>query len=173
MSTVFCTIGFTGSGKSTFAKNFIKDKPKTKIVSPDVFRKMFNGRYKYDILQDDIITKCCYDTAKHLLIAGYDIVIDCGNLTKAMDRRALWKLLKSEKFAEKFVAFVMPMDKPVEWYVERRKTNPHWDKVNWEQIVRAEMKAYEPPTPDEFDEIWEILEHETTTEYSIEMKMEK
>ena len=153
MRTVYMTIGFTGSGKSTFAKNFIADKPKVKIVSPDGFRKMFNGTYKYLPELDDVITRCTFDAAFSLMCHGYDPVIDCGNLTKSFDRRGKWKHLKDlVLFPLKFVAFVMPMGKPVEWYVERRKQKPHWD-VDFEKIVKDEMKAYEPPTTDEFDEI--------------------
>ena len=155
MSTVYMTIGFSGSGKSTFARNFIKDKPKVKIVSPDGFRKMFNGEYKYLPELDDVITRCTYDAASLLLCNGYDVIIDCGNLQRSADRRALWKNGLS---ADRFVAVVMPMDNPVSWYVERRKRKPHWDMVDWEKIVEAEMKAYEPPTLDEFDEIWHTNE---------------
>lgn len=155
MRTVYMTVGYTGSGKSTFARNFIKDKPKVKIVSPDGFRKMFNGEYAYHAELDDVITESTFDAALNLISAGYDVVVDCGNLTKASDRRGKWKYLP----ADRFVAYVMPMHKSVDWYVERRMRSPHWDKVDWIKIVQNEMKAYEPPTEDEFDEI--ILVSET------------
>jgi predicted kinase len=156
MSTVYMTIGYTGSGKSTLAREFIKDKPKIKIVSPDGFRKMFNGEYAYLPELDDIISRCTFDLASILLWKGYDVIIDCGNLQRSADRRALWRKLN----ADKFIAFVMPLDKPVEWYVNRRKQNPHWDKVDWEQIVKNEMKAFEPPESDEFDEIIYVKERD-------------
>lgn len=152
MRTVYLTIGFTGSGKSTYARDFIKYHPKTKIVSPDGFRKMLNGEYKYLVELDDVITQSTFDTAKNLLEAGYDVIIDCGNLTKAEDRRGKWKQLP----ADKFVAFLMPIHNPVDWYVKRRKKNPHWNEVDWERIVEGEMRAFEPPTEDEFDEIIKI-----------------
>lgn len=154
MRTVYLTIGFTGSGKSTFARNFIKDKPNVKIVSPDGFRQMFNSEYKYIVKLDDAITQSTFDAAKNLLVAGYDVVIDCGNLTKSLDRRGLWVQLP----AEKFVAYVMPMDQPVNWYVERRMQKPHWAKVDFKEIVKNEMKAYESPTLDEFDKICHVSE---------------
>ena len=155
MKTVYETIGLTGSGKSTWARYFIKDRPKIKIVSPDGFRSMLNGEYAYHVELDDVITQSTYDTAKNLLEAGYDVVIDCGNLTNASDRRGKWRQLP----ADKFIAVMMPMDKPVEWYVDRRKTNPHWP-VNVEQIVMNEMKAYEPPKLGEFDKIIHITAKE-------------
>lgn len=155
MRTVYMTIGYAGSGKSTFAINFIKDKPNVKIVSPDCFRKMFNGEYKYLTELENVITQSTFDAAKNLLEAGYDVIIDCGNLTKSDDRRGKWKQLP----ANVFIAFVMPADKSVELYVSRRCKNPHWLNVDCKQIVKNEMKAYEPPTLEEFDEIWNVNEY--------------
>jgi predicted kinase len=152
MSTVYEMIGFSGSGKSTFARNFTADKPKVKIVSPDGFRKMFNGEYKYLPEMDDVISYSTFSTAIALLDAGYDVIVDCGNLQNSSDRRGLWRLLP----ADRFVAIVMPMDKPPQWYVERRMKNPHWETADWLSIVKNEMRAYEPPTLDEFDEIIDI-----------------
>lgn len=151
MKTVYITIGYSGSGKSTWAKEFAKNNSNTKIVSPDSFRSMFHGEYKYLPELDNIITESCFETAKNLLKAGYDVIIDAGNLTKNEDRRGKWKKMK----ADKFVAVVMPMDKPVEWYLERRMRKPHWN-VDFRKIIEAEMKSYEPPIEDEFDEIIRI-----------------
>lgn len=153
MNTVFMTIGFSGSGKSTYAREYVKYHPDTKIVSPDGFRTMFNGEYKYLPEMDDVITQSTFDTAENLLQAGYNVIIDCGNLTTDDDRRGKWKKLH----ADKFVAFLMPTHKPVDWYVKRRKRNPHWD-VDFEKIVINEMRAFEPPTLDEFDEIIKVKE---------------
>jgi len=167
MSTVYILIGFTGSGKSTFARKFAAEHPNTKIVSPDGFRIMFNGEYKYLPELDDVITQSTFNTAQKLLNAGYDVIIDCGNLQNAPDRRAKWKQLLNEnditRFDYKplrFVAVMMPMDKPVGWYVERRMKNPHWP-VNVRQIIENEMKAYQPPDDDEFEEVIYIKENET------------
>ncbi len=152
--SVYMTIGFTGSGKSFWARTFAKTHPRTKIVSPDTFRTMLNGTYKYLEELDDVITESCFDTAENLLNAGYDVIIDCGNLTKSDDRRGKWKKLP----ADKFVAVLMPVHQTVDWYVKRRKQNPHWNTMDIEKIVIAEMKAFEPPTEDEFDEIIKIKE---------------
>lgn len=147
------TIGFSGSGKSTYARDYVKYHPDTKIVSPDGFRTMFNGEYKYLPEMDDVITQSTFDAAENLLQAGYNVIIDCGNLTKADDRRGKWKNLH----AGKFVAFLMPTHKPVDWYVKRRKRKPH-RKMDLVTLVETEMRAFEPPTKDEFDEIIKIKE---------------
>lgn len=153
MNTLYIMIGYSGSGKSTWAKNFVKDKSRTVIVSPDAFRSMLHGDYEYRIELDEIITHSCYFIATQLL-AEYDVIIDCGNLTTSLDRRGLWKLLP----AKKRIAIVMPMKKYPQWYVSRRMKKPHWERVDWLSVVKAEMKVYQPPTFDEFDEIVHIKE---------------
>lgn len=153
MSTVFMMVGISGSGKSTYARDYVKYHPDTKIVSPDGFRKMFNGTYKYLPEMDDVITQSTFDTAENLLQAGYNVIIDCGNLTTDDDRRGKWKKLH----ADKFVAFLMPMHMPVSWYVKRRKRKPH-RKMDLVTLIETEMRAFECPTSEEFDEIVKIKE---------------
>lgn len=153
MSTVYVLIGFSGSGKSTYARDYAKYHPDTKIVSPDGFRTMFNGEYKYLPEMDDVITQSTFDAAENLLQAGYNVIIDCGNLTTDDDRRGKWKKLH----ADKFVAFLMPTHKPVDWYVKRRKRKPH-RKMDLVSLVETEMRAFEPPTLEEFDEIIKVKE---------------
>jgi predicted kinase len=99
-----------------------------------------------------VITQSVFDTAENLLQAGYNVIIDCGNITKTDDRRGKWKKLH----ADKFVAFLMPTHRPVAWYVKRRKKNPHWDKVNFTTTIENEMRAFDFPTLDEFDEIIKV-----------------
>ena len=157
MSTFYLTIGFCGSGKSTWSKNFIKDKPSVKIVSSDSFRTMLNGEYEYIEGMDNVITLSCLHTVMNLIAYGYDVIIDCGNLTTASDRRGLWQLLAPS--VDQYIAVVFPTDKPPQWYVNRRMQKPHWEKVDWLTIVKNEMKAYEPPTEEEFTAIWKVDEH--------------
>lgn len=154
MRTVFMMIGYTGSGKSTWAKQRAREDYGVKIVSPDAFRMMLNGTYAYHEELDSVITESCFDTARHCLDAGYDVIIDCGNLTKSEDRRKKWRGLP----AERFIAVVMPMGHPPQWYVRRRMKAPHWTQVDWLGVVKREMKAYEPPEEGEFNEIWHIKE---------------
>ena len=40
---IYTLVGTIGSGKSTWAKNFIETHPSTRIVCADDFRKMFYG----------------------------------------------------------------------------------------------------------------------------------
>lgn len=159
MTTVYMTIGLLGSGKSTWAKMFVKKHANTKIVSPDAFRAMLNGEYKYLPELDYVISHACYETADLLLTGkespqrkSYDVIIDCGNQSHI--RRCDWDSLPCDRR----IAVVMPQ-KSDDWHVNNRLKKPHWDEVDWYEIVKAERAAYEPPTEDEFDEIWHIEEN--------------
>jgi len=151
MTTVYMTIGFLGSGKSTWAREFAKEHLKTKIVCPDAFREMLNGEYKYLVELDDIITESVFETAKNLLQGGYDVIVDCGNLTNAPDRRGKWRRLK----ADKFVAVIFPQE-DIEWHVQNRRNKPHWKDVDWLKIAQGERNAFEPINENDYDEIIRI-----------------
>jgi predicted kinase len=101
---VYLTIGLIASGKSTWAKQFVKNNPNTQRVSRDDFRFMTTN-YTYtsenekivDILYKNSIATLIFNTDK-------DIILDEQNLDK--DRREKFKewilsLSKNIKFIEK------------------------------------------------------------------------
>jgi len=152
VGSIYLTIGFLGSGKSAWAKKFAADNPNAKIVSADSFREMFNGEYKYLVELDEIITESMVYAAKLLVACNYDVIIDCGNLTKG--RRSSWMSIPSVKK----IAVMLPQ-KPAEWHIKNRLKKPHWD-VNWKRVVEGERKAFEPINEAEFDEIINVKEWE-------------
>ena len=81
------TIGMIGSGKSTWAKQFARDNPNTKIVSGDDLREMLAGYYLYDIGFEPLLDYIIFKLVKELLLAGYDVILDECNLVqeKRMD----------------------------------------------------------------------------------------
>lgn len=150
--TVYMTVGFLGSGKSTWAKQFVSTHKSAKIVSADMFRQMLNGQYEYHAELDDVITESMFDTAQHLLNHGYDVIIDCGNLTEDPDRRPKWRSLRN---AKRFVAVVMP-HKDIDWHVANRLKNPHWEGVDWNAIAQGERDAFEPINESDYDEVVQV-----------------
>lgn len=148
---ILITIGLLGSGKSTWARQFAKEHPDTKIVCPDGFRLMLNGEYKYLPELDDIITASVFDTANNLLKAGYSVIIDCGNLQESADRRAKWRQLQ----ADKYIAVVFPC-RQKEWHIKNRLEKPHWEGVDWGKIWENEKSALQPINEKEFDEVIKV-----------------
>jgi len=143
---VYITIGLLGSGKSTWAKRFAKNRPNVKIVCPDSFRTMLNGEYKYLAELDDVITQSTYDTAFNLLWAGYDVIVDCGNLTNAPDRRKKWLELPA-----RHIAVVFPV-RDRDWHIGNRGKDPHCE-ADWGAIWDRERAAYEPVNNADYDEV--------------------
>ena len=80
--TIYLPIGLPASGKSTWAKKFVKDNFRTIIVSRDSIREMFHGEYKYVPHLESLITDVLYDTATYLLLFEYSIILDATNLNK-------------------------------------------------------------------------------------------
>ncbi len=139
MATIYILHGFFGSGKSTWAKNFVKEHSGTKIVSGDGFRLMFNGEYKYVPELDNAITQSMADTIFNLLTDGYDVIVDCGNLTES--RRLPWLRIPA-----KHIAVIFP-SKDKEWHIKNNVAKIHSD--SWDEVWESEHKSYEP-----------IMEHE-------------
>ena len=144
MLTMYILHGFIGSGKSTWARNFAKEHPDTKIVSADSFREMFNGEYKYLEELDDVISVSMRNTAYNLIANEYNVIIDCGNLSK--ERRNEWKGIYADK-----IAVIFP-HKDKEWHLKNRQEKPHWN-TDWDAVWESEHKSYEPINENEFDEV--------------------
>jgi predicted kinase len=111
---------------------------------------MLNGEYKYQAELDDIITESMRATALLLLSGGYDVVIDCGNLTE--ERRSSWMSLPFRK-----VAVVLPQ-KDRRWHIRNRLQKAHRDDVNWDKIAQGERDAYEVYDESNFESIIHVKE---------------
>jgi predicted kinase len=119
--TVFILQGLMGSGKSGWARKFVARHRRALVVSGDGFRSMLPGQYEYRVELDDLITESMCATMRQALKAGYDVVVDVGNITK--ERRAPWLAIAKEREA-RTVAVVLPrMHK--DWHVSRRRADPH------------------------------------------------
>ena len=146
--TVFVLQGLLASGKSTWAKRFCARHPRGRIVSADAFRAMLHGRYEYHAEMDDVISLAMEDSAYHLLKAGYDVIIDCGNLTR--QRRKPWLEL-AHRVEARTVAVAMPR-MPKDWHVGRRAANPH-GQTDWGQVYDGEKAALEDFQQGEVDDV--------------------
>lgn len=145
MPTMYILHGFLGSGKSTWARKFAKEHPDTKIVSADAFRIMLNGEYRYFEKLDWAITESMADTIYNLSTAGYDIIVDCGNLSQS--RRVAWLRVPIHPR----IAVIFPQ-KDKEWHLKNRQEKPHWD-TDWDAVWESEHSSYEPIDEKDFDEV--------------------
>jgi predicted kinase len=140
MSKLYITVGNIGSGKSTWARKMAEKDPKVKIVSPDAIRQMLNGTYKYIEGLDTVITDICCQAIRDLILAGYDVIVDCCNYTAS--RRLRWELV-AHSMDTTVQCLIFPR-KDMEWHVNNRKKEPHADGTDWEQIWKNNEASYEP-----------------------------
>lgn len=80
MKRVIFLIGIPGSGKSTWAKEYVNNNPNTVILSRDSFRRMISSNYKITYKHESLITDWMLSCFEIALNAGKDIIIDNTNL---------------------------------------------------------------------------------------------
>jgi predicted kinase len=147
---VWILVGTIGCGKSSWAKQIASKNPKTKIVSADKFREMFNGQYVYEVELDHLITGAMWSLSHSLLLNGYDVIIDVCNMTR--ERRAPWLALPATR-----VAVLFPW-KDKQWHIDNWNKNPKKDNADPGKIYDGNLKAFEPINEDDVDLIVNISE---------------
>jgi predicted kinase len=147
-----------GSGKSTWARQFIKSCSDVKIVSGDDIRYMINGGEYYYSQQTEITVRdILYDSAHALLRHCYDIILDECYCSLSREMRQNVRI----EFGDYEVIAVVFPEKEMKDRIE--------DKVNkglrgksvtyWKRVFREMAAIYEPVAGDEnFDEILRVLQ---------------
>jgi predicted kinase len=150
MRTIYLTVGLLGSGKSSWAREYVKTHPKVKIVSSDAIRQMLNGGYKYIPEMDVLISNMMVAMTSRLLNEGYEVIIDACNLTDT--RRNKWL---TGIGATKKVAVVFPL-KGKKWHIDNRMKSPHCEGENeeyWFNVYESQRKQYQQVKREQFSEV--------------------
>jgi predicted kinase len=148
-------IGLSGSGKSTFVKNN-SDFSNYSIISVDNF--FYNKKMGYDSVDYKKNIKKAHDQSlKDLLNAvknKENILVDMTNLTK---EHRLNKLIKipTTQYNHKAVVFLIG-----EKQITQNLNNRDHKKLEY-NIISNQVKNFELPNFDEFDEIQYIFENKT------------
>lgn len=162
MSKLYLPIGLIGTGKSTWARQFIQTKANTKIVAGDAIRYMLAGgrNYQYNKSLEPTIFDILFDTTQRLLIRGYDVILDECYCSLSMEmRRHVARRFDDRKTM--MIAIVFP-EKDMKDHIEdkvikglRGKTVGYWKRVF------CEMKeVYEPfhPVKEYYFNKYEVIE---------------
>ena len=148
MSKLLLPIGLIGSGKSTWARQYIKDHPNTMIVGGDEIRFMLHGgEYIHEEAELEAVLLILVDATARLLQYGYDVILDecyCS-LTRDMRKRIATMFPHAE-----FIAVVFP-ERDMQDHIDDKVLKGLRGKtVNYWKRVFTEMKAvYEPCSKDE------------------------
>lgn len=102
MKKIILTIGCPGSGKSTWAREFIAKNPGFYNINRDDYRQSIMGHeerdeYKYTKKKEAIVTGMQFDTAKSILYGGDSVkgvIISDTNLNP--ERRLAWETFAKE-----------------------------------------------------------------------------
>ena len=78
---VIVLMGIQGSGKSTWAKEYIKTYSNFKRINRDSFRHMLSN-YIYDSENEKLVTKVMYSTIEDVITSGFNIILDNMNLNE-------------------------------------------------------------------------------------------
>lgn len=140
MKIIMCR-GIQGSGKSTWAKDYVLKNPGTLRVNNDELRWMFFNE-QYNTKNEDILRKLRYKLEEDVLTAKKSLISDNMNLTKKHEDRY-------KELATKFGCdFEMQsfMDVPLETCIERdaKRQYPVGEKVIRETATRIGYKAKLP-----------------------------
>ena len=143
MSKLLLPIGMIGSGKSTWARQYIKNHPNTRIVGGDEVRYMLHGgEYIHDEAELEVVLLILVDATARLLQYGYDVILDecyCS-LTRDMRKRIATMFPYTE-----FIAVVFP-ERDMQDHIDdkilkglRGKTVNYWKRVFCEMKEIYEM----------------------------------
>ena len=146
MKKLIILCGMIGSGKTTWARNYIKKNPGTLIISKDDIRRMLHGgEYVYDEALEESIDWTANSFWRELE-DDYAVILDDCHLSKADRNIDRWDA------TETIIVSFPPKDK--QWHVDGRMLNSYGHSLEcWERVYDKMIAVYEPPTEDECDEL--------------------
>lgn len=147
---VICLVGISGSGKSTWIKN---SNLNYQVVSVDKYLE--KGKMDYNYVDYDKKIKKAHDSSlkdiKNYIDNKDNVIIDMTNTSKETRRKKLSKF-PSTQYSKKAIVFL----NGVEGIKKNLKNRENTKKIDF-SIIERQIKTFELPNYDEFDQIEYIL----------------
>ena len=149
---IYLLSGLPGSGKSFWTTNYIKNHPKTLVISRDDIRlALHNGKYIFEESLEPLIQEITQTTIIGLVESKRDFIIDETNGSK-LHRHCLISDIRNNisflttKRKVKIIAVVFEEGNNLE---NRMKNDRGMTKDQWKNVIDKMKKYWEPVTGDE------------------------
>lgn len=129
MSRIKVLVGVPGSGKSTWASNFIENRPNWIVLSSDAIREELQTNDVFATLRSQM---------EEALKCGRDVIVDATNVSRK-NRRSYIAVANKYKAAIEAVVFAVP-------YEECLRRNASRDRVVPEAAIKRMVARWELPT---------------------------
>ncbi len=148
MSTIYIAVGLPGSGKSTYAKNFIKDKD-IEYLSSDELRAVF-GKSEEDQTVTPLVFGHIKRKVDEFLKDGKNVLVDATSVNR---RERADYITTAKKYSAKVVVLVFKMDR--QGLIDRnKKRGEQGGRVVPDFVIDKMLAKYEEPSTSEgIDEI--------------------
>jgi predicted kinase len=148
MSTIYIAVGLPGSGKSTYAKNFIKGKD-IEYLSSDELRAVY-GKDQSDQSVTSIVFGHIKRKVDEFLKDGKNVLVDATSVNR---RERTDYITTAKKYGAKVVALVFKMDR--QGLIDRnKKRGEQGGRVVPDWVIDKMLTKYEEPSISEgIDEI--------------------
>jgi predicted kinase len=148
---VYLPIGLIGSGKSTWAKAFIKDddEQNTKIVGGDEIRYMLHGgEYTHEATMENVVRDILISSTRELLSWDYDVILD--ECYTSLNKKLRAFTAASLPDDVKLIAVVFPTRDMQDHIDDKIMKGLRGKSVNyWKRVFREMLTEFEPFEEDE------------------------
>ena len=142
-NTLYITVGLPGSGKSTYAKNFIKDK-EIEYLSSDSLRAVY-GKDETDQSVTSIVFGHIKRKVDEFLKDGKNVMVDATSVNR---KERSDYINTAKKYGAKVVAIVFKMDR--QGLIDRnKKRGEQGGRVVPDWVIDKMLAKFEEPSYDE------------------------
>lgn len=148
-NTIYLMVGIQGSGKSTWANNFLKTNEDVIIVSRDAIRKsLLNEGEEYFSKENEVWEKFNENIKNAIDNNVKNIIIDATHIS-IVSRRKILNTLSSQVNTTGYALEIVVMNTPLQTCLYRNDGRIGFEYVP-KSVIKRFNEQFEMPTPEEF-----------------------